>query len=705
MRTVIRHTPLFALDAVAFDTETTGLDPRTARIIEIGAVGVGGGRVREEQVFQSFVAVPAPIPAAATAVHGIRDQDLAAARPFAAVYQELKDFVGSRVVVGHTLGFDMAVLKKECERAGMTFTPWPTLDVRFLAEIAQPTLASFSLEALAAWLGLPVSDRHRAVGVARIAGEIFLALAPKLRGTGIRTFGEAARACSRLTHVLDDHHRAGWAQPSGDLIETNRNEFERRLDSLPYRQRVRDLMARPPAFIAEGASAREALARLIGGSISSLFVGSDGAPASATGIVTERDLLRALHERGAAALDVPVATLASRPLITVSHDAFVYRAIARMRRCHIRHLAAVSESGEVVGALSARDLLRHRADAALMLGDDLDAAADVAGLAHAWAKVPAATASLADEGLGARETAGVVASELCALTRRAGELAEARLAREGRGGPPCAYALLVLGSAGRGESLLALDQDHALVFAHGDPEGPEDRWFAHFGGYVGDTLHEVGVPYCPGGVMASKAPFRGSLQTWRKRISQWIERARPEDLLNVDIFYDMRPVYGDAVLASALWEEAWTAAKSNAAFLKLLAQANAVDESPFGLFRRLTTQDGRVDLKRHGLGPIVANARLLALRHGVAVRSTVERLAGVRALGIGGASDLDAAIAIHERILDLILRAQLADLAAGIPASNRVPLKVIEQRLGMRRLKKDLRLIASLDDLARDQLA
>ena len=42
---------------------------------------------------------------------------------------------------------------------------------------------------------------------------------------------------------------------------------------------------------------------------------------------------------------------------------------------------------------------------------------------------------------------------------------------EGHGAPPCPYAMLVLGSGGRGESLMAPDQDNAIVFAHGEPEG------------------------------------------------------------------------------------------------------------------------------------------------------------------------------------------------------------------------------------------
>ena len=85
----------------------------------------------------------------------------------------------------------------------------------------------------------------------------------------------------------------------------------------------------------------------------------------------------------------------------------------------------------------------------------------------------------------------------------------------GHGEPPCRYAVAVLGSAGRGESLLAMDQDNALVFDDGEPAGAEDRWFETFGGHVADILHEAGVPYCKGGVMAKNAQWRGSVATWR----------------------------------------------------------------------------------------------------------------------------------------------------------------------------------------------
>ena len=78
--------------------------------------------------------------------------------------------------------------------------------------------------------------------------------------------------------------------------------------------------------------------------VSSLFVLPRGAAATAaprpeeTGIITERDVLRAIAERGADALAMPAEAATSWPLAAVAADAFVYRAIGRMSRLKVRHL-------------------------------------------------------------------------------------------------------------------------------------------------------------------------------------------------------------------------------------------------------------------------------------------------------------------------------------------------------------------------------
>ncbi|MGA7487430.1 MAG: 3'-5' exonuclease, partial [Xanthobacteraceae bacterium] len=157
-------TPLVALDAVALDTETTGLDPRRASLVEVAAVRLVGGRLEAAASLGRRVRPPGPIPAGATRIHGIDDAAVAGSPPFAEVWPEFAAFMAGRVVIGHALGFDLAVLKRECERAGLTWALPRTLDTRLLAEMAAPDLADYSLDAVAAWLEINVRDRHSALG-------------------------------------------------------------------------------------------------------------------------------------------------------------------------------------------------------------------------------------------------------------------------------------------------------------------------------------------------------------------------------------------------------------------------------------------------------------------------------------------------------------------------------------------------------------
>ena len=231
------------------------------------------------------------------------------------------------------------------------------------------------------------------------------------------------------------------------------------------------------------------------------------------------------------------------------------------------------ELGHVIGALSARDLLRLRAGEAISLGDEIAEARDVHALTMAWGKLPQVVASLLQEGVSARDIAAVISREVGALTRQAAIIAEERMREADQAPAACPYALAVLGSAGRGESLLAMDQDNALVFAAGEPGSPTDRWFEQLGIHVADILHEVGVPYRKGGVMAKSPQWRGSVATWRNRIGDWIRRSTPQDLLSVDIFFDMRAVHGDGSLCATVWRDAFDAARDQIGFAKLLAEA------------------------------------------------------------------------------------------------------------------------------------
>jgi len=387
----------------------------------------------------------------------------------------------------------------------------------------------------------------------------------------------------------------------------------------------------------------------------------------------------------------------------VPADAFTFLAMARMNRLRIRHLGVTDEAGRVIGALSARDLLRQRAEDSIELGDEIDQAADVHDLGAAWAKLPRVAASLLREGLSGIEIAALISHQLGVLTQRATVLAEQRLRKEGHGEAPSPYALAVLGSAGRGESLLAMDQDNALIWADEVEGGDGDRWFAALGAHVADILHQVGVPYCSGGVMAKNPQWRGSVSAWRQRIGQWIERSKPADLLSVDIFFDMRGVHGDTGLADLLWREAFDVAKGQIAFAKLLVESAGTAEPGLTFLGGFRTEKGRIDLKKAGLFGLVATARALAICHHVRERSTPARLTGVKALGLGGSQDLDTLVEAQGVFLDLLIAQQITDIRQGIPPTNAVEVKRLSGR-DRDRLRAALKSLKHLDEVARDLL-
>ena len=696
-------TPLMALPAVVLDTETTGLDPRSARVIQIGAVRPRNGQVDPNDRFESLVDPEQPIPPGATAIHGLTDAHVAGAPSFAAVAPNLAAFLGDSVVIGHTIAFDMAILARAHQRAGLPWTAPRTLDVRLLAGVAFANLRQDDLDSLCTRLSVPITARHTATGDAMATAGVFLALVPLLRERGIRTLAEAEAASSRLAERMA-RTKSGLLAVGGPPIPgiADQQGPLERIDGFPYRHLVRDVMTAPPVSLDAAATVAQGIAILAGTGISSVFVRQGGVHAATPwGIVTERDIIRALDAQGDAALRAPLATLATMPLECVRADDFLYRAIGRMTRLGLRHLGVIDAGGDLVGALTPRNLLRQRALSAIVLGDQIDSAKTTAELGAAWARVPEMARLLLAEEVEARAIAAVISTEIRALTQRASEMAEARMVDAGLGGPPVPYCVMVLGSAGRGESLLAADQDNAIVFASGDPDGPEDRWFAAMATHMTAILDEVGVPFCQGGVMAKNAAWRLSLAGWHAQIDRWVRRQRPEDLLSVDIFFDLAPAHGDPTLAERIRAHAYDAGHAAPDFVKLLAAEATRARPPLTLFGRLRTEDGRVDLKKHGLMPIFTAARVLSIRHHLPAHATVDRLRAVLARGIGAASDIDAVILAHGLLLEACLMQQLADARAGVPLSTRVDPGVLPT--GRRAILPDaLRAVAKAVDLVNE---
>ncbi len=473
-----------------------------------------------------------------------------------------------------------------------------------------------------------------------------------------------------------------------------------RIDVFAYRHRVAEVMTAPVVTIAPDATL-EAAARLMRERRirTLLAVDESGAPA---GLMTERDVLNAIAREGASALARPVGPLMSRPVASVPPDAFLHVALARLERQGFSQLAVVEPgSGRLIGLLSARALLRQRAAAALALGLDIAAAPDARALGEAHRSLPRIVRGLLAEGMRIGEVTEVISAALRDLTARAAALAEAAMREEGRGAAPASWAFLVLGSAGRGESLLAADQDNALVHGAGEEADP---WYAELGARSADLLNAAGLAYCAGGVMAKNRACRHGLAAWKAEIDRWIDDRQPVDLLNADIFYDFRAVAGELSLAQALRAHAAKAAAAAPGFLMRLAQmldAGSPALSP--VLGRLRSRGGRVDLKRGGLRSLTAAARILALKVASPALSTAGRLEAAAEAGLLAPDDLALFRDATERLLRLTLEQQLLDTEAGRPAGPDVDVRRLP-RLRRERLRAALQAVGRIDLVVREAL-
>jgi CBS domain-containing protein len=693
-------TPLYAASIVAIDTETTGLDPANARIVEISAVRLSAGALEPEPPLISRVRPDIAIPPRSTSFHHITDDMVAGSPSFAAVLPRLESALHGRLVIGHAVGFDLAVLAAEARRAGRPWAKPRSLDVRTLGMIVSPDLASHSLDGLAAWLGVEIVNRHSALGDAEAAARIFLALLPPLEARGIITVAQAERASRQQAGAREMPMPEGWVDPveeAGQPVSTLS-----RADTFAFRHTVRDVMPNAVHIVPDDAPLRQAMQTMVTHNVSSVLVAAVAAPdqpVAAYGILTERDILRRVTDDGPPVLDRPAGALASRPLHTIRADAFVYRGVGRLARLGVRHLGVRSDAGSLVGVVAARDFLRSQTGPAVVLDDAIEAARTGRDLAAAWSTLPAVVAALLAEGIDSRLVARIISEELRAMTQRACVIAEDAMRADGRGGPPARYAVLVLGSGGRGESLLAPDQDNAVVFESDGDDREIDAWFAEHAVRFTDLLDAAGIPLCKGGVMARHAQWRGSAEAWTARVVHWIENARPEDLLNVDIFFDMMPVHGDVALGHQLFETAYSLATKNGAFAKLMGDGIPASE-PFTMLGNLRLEDGRIDLKRHGLFPIVALARTIAIRHGLALRATTDRLEAIARRGRSAVS-LDALNRAHQTLVGALLRQQARDLERGLPPVNKLdPSWLTKDEL--RPIRDALREAGNAPDLARD---
>lgn len=168
-------------DFVVFDIETTGFSPVNNRIIEIGAVKVQHGEIRER--FSSFVNPDVPIPFEIEKLTGINDSMVMEAPMIDKVLPQFLDFCKDCVLVAHNAGFDMSFIMENCRRLGYP-DQFTYVDTVGIARILLPNQAKHTLDAVAKTMGVSLENHHRAVDDAEATAHIFVKFIPRLQENG-----------------------------------------------------------------------------------------------------------------------------------------------------------------------------------------------------------------------------------------------------------------------------------------------------------------------------------------------------------------------------------------------------------------------------------------------------------------------------------------------------------------------------------------
>jgi CBS domain-containing protein len=411
---------------------------------------------------------------------------------------------------------------------------------------------------------------------------------------------------------------------------------------------------------------------------------------SAHGILTRHDVLDRIT-LPAVSLDVPIEQVMISPVHCLSDQHTAQDAALMMSRYGIRHVP-ITRAGKVIGIVSERDLFAMQRLSLQHLSSSLRQAPNLEALKALAPDIRKFAERLLGQGIAARQLTGLISHLNDLLTQRLLDLLAAQ-----HGLDKSQACWLALGSEGRDEQTVATDQDNALVLQEGLSETQLKRWLA-LAREANDTLDACGYPLCEGNIMASNPELALSAMRWQERFANWIEFGTPEDLLNASIFFDLRPLWGEARLAQGLRQQITQSAAQAPRFLKMLALNALQRTAPLTWTGAIDThEDGSVDLKLRGTAIFVDAARLYALAHSIPATNTRERL---QAMGIAlGAPqrEYEGWIGAFEFLQMLRLRVQ-TDIAEGRgdpDHPNRIVVRTMNT-IDRRILKESLRLMSEL---------
>jgi len=406
--------------------------------------------------------------------------------------------------------------------------------------------------------------------------------------------------------------------------------------------------------------------------ISSIVVCARQSP---VGIVTDRDLRNKVVAQGLDPSGLRVGDIMNSPLVTIGEEEYLFDALYLMSRRRIHRLCVVDADGKLCGILTDSDVLRLQSRSPQQLIKEIEEARSAEELKSLHEKTEELVVHLVGTGVATKDLVQTIAHLNDRILARLIELVR------GERYPDLTnrFAFLVLGSEGRREQTLVTDQDNAIVYADDLSAAERDRLTA-FSLDLIDCLIGIGVPACPGGIMARNEQWRRSLGDWKAVLERWLRTATPENILSGSMFFDLRTLHGDDRFERELKDHITAQLRANNLFLAYSA-ANVVRfRPPLGLLGQIKPEKsgphrGCIELKKAGIFAITEGVKAMALQAGIIDSGTRTRILGLKDAGVLRPKQAENLEAAFDFLVYLRLRAQLLAREQGRPPDNYLPLE------------------------------
>ena len=420
-----------------------------------------------------------------------------------------------------------------------------------------------------------------------------------------------------------------------------------------HQNTLESLVTREPVSVLPQTTLREALITMDEMRIGSILVIDESKRLQ--GILTRHDLLKrvVLAEKD---LSVAISEVMTSDIKTLEASDTVEMAGHLMMQASIRHLPIVKDA-QVVGLISERDLFSFQRFSVSNISAAIHGAKNIQALVRAAEHIRQYSKNLLSQGVTGNRLTSLVSYLNDLLTSRLITMTASEFNVEAD-----QFCWLALGSEGREEQTISTDQDNALILADGVSDAAMQHYL-HFARQVNEGLDQCGFPLCKGNVMASNPKYCRRQTDWIKRCAGWIEAGSPQDLLDASIFFDFRPISGNASLALGVSDYVSMAAAATPRFVALLA-TNAMNwKVPLTMFGGLDTAtvDGKqvLDFKLNGTALVVDFARIYALANNITVRNTRERLEAISRLPRFGQTKVEDWVSTFEFLQTMRLKAQI----------------------------------------------